>query len=78
MTTLGFAPTTVFVDETSADEDIAHLVCHCSDDLVPWCGVTLDHEMWADDDALDCPLCGLLEDTLTACPWGCTCEDCGA
>lgn len=77
MSALGFAPVVV-VEVTPAADETDHVVCHCSNDNVGWCGLDLTDSPWVDDeDGTPCPLCALLEDDLIdACPWSCSCAEC--
>ena len=59
-----------------------HLVCHCTNEELAFCGTGLakDAEYYPDsDDAEDCVMC-VTESQLSGnkCPWGCSCSKCVA
>jgi len=63
--------------KTDDDIDIVHLVCHCTDLNVSYCGMDVSTAPYCDDaDVVDCAMCDLAaEMTEPACPWGCTCTE---
>ena len=63
---------------TATPNDVPHIVCHCTNYDVAWCRLDVSgHLFIADDEELDCPLCGLVGDERPdACPWDCSCDEC--
>lgn len=73
-------PTTVAEDD---GPDIDHIVCHCTDDKIAACGQDVSHLPWVSaigtNQHMICSLCVLVWPTeAPACPWGCTCFECGS
>lgn len=70
----------IIVDRPAAvEDDVEHIVCHCTDDNVAACRKDVTDSEWSEmpDDRI-CALC-LLAWPIDAptCPWGCACEECG-
>jgi hypothetical protein len=64
--------------KTEDEPDIVHLVCHCTDLNISYCGMDVSTFAYCDDDAdiLECAMCDLAaEMSEPACPWGCTCTE---
>lgn len=84
MTTVIYEPIT---DEDSRmdegdDDSPAHLVCHCTEYIISWCGKSFppgppEGQVDWDEDDFICPLCAIAVNYPSEkCPWGCRCEEC--
>lgn len=64
---------------TGSSYEVFHVVCHCTDDRISACGANVQNEIWTDEPAMDdCSLCILAwPQRAAACPWGCSCDECG-
>jgi hypothetical protein len=57
----------------SFEDNVAHLVCHCNDD-VALCGKDVTNDAWTDSET--CPMCEAVDELHAGkCP-RCGCEEC--
>ncbi len=72
-------PIEVVVTRPSEDDDLHHIVCHCTNDNTSACGLDVADLPFVEfSDYEDCYLCFLAwPDDAPTCPWGCSCEECG-
>lgn len=65
-------------DVVDQDQNVVHLVCHCTGGNIAACGLDVSREPWTPNAPLDddCPLCVLAWPDDATCPSGCACEDC--
>lgn len=66
------------VDKATNDDDVMHLVCHCSNDEISACGLDCSEVAWHDVNSSEppCPMCVIVWPEGSPCPWGCECEEC--
>jgi hypothetical protein len=70
--------TVVETTETDDDFDIVHLVCHCTDLNISYCGMDVSSFAYCDDsdEVVECAMCNLASEmSEPACPWGCKCTE---
>ena len=68
---------------TSSEEELSHIVCHCTKQNIAWCGLDVSDTPFIPDpldldDVKACVFCVLtVEISPHTCPWGCACDICG-
>lgn len=61
------------------EADVAHWVCHCTNDEVAACGLDVANVPLVNEtEQPDCPLCALAWSDAPTCPWGCSCDECAS